>query len=627
LFDRKYVTRIWGWAIVLAATAFLSGCLETTAPGAERPSFLVDLAAVPLDAHRRAANLLEDLRGGPLGEDAFGPGWQDAVLWPHVVAMRRPDLDGIAYYEFPLVARDAATDAARPWVRLQDASAEAWRGAIVVSADEHDEPIVAWSTAGPPATAELVAFATDSGTSIDVVWRLDVGAFVGEDRDGVLRAALGPNLGERAADVVPLARVSGMQLDWLSLPDEELPIASTISVPLRDGEPVDAEGLDDASAAGIEHRVDREGPTAFAPVLDDWPDWPSLKSGYASSYAVFLEADRRDAAAAWEVERAVAASGEGLVAGRTYRIPSLFEDATIEVSGPGADLVVVAPAPDGAAFELTVASDAPQRDLTVTVAHPALGRSETLLFFTVPLEVARAGVVSAAAGAGVAPTAVTAWSDWRFEDAAGLHDAQRLYEQFPWDGCPTGCGATAWAMLFGWADYLAGQRVEPWTPRFGIYRIDGAKSGGADAIAPKRMETGPRRITVEIRGYIDTFCLFGNAPTYPTQMGDAAAYLSGRTYARIATSYNGLGYRSDSMRNRVIIELRDRDRAAVVGLGVLQHYAVAVRYATRQRWLKDFSGQPVYPLTERRFYVNQGWGGYRNGYVAAKTWFAGSIRP
>jgi hypothetical protein len=627
LFERMHVTRVWVGTIVLAATAFLSGCLETAAPAAQRPSFLVELAAVPLDAHRRAANLLEDLRGGPLGEDAFGPGWQEAVLWPHVVAMRRPDLEGIAYYEFPLVPRESITDTDRPWSRLQDASPEAWRGAIIVSAGEHDEPIVAWSTAGPPVAAELVAFATETDTSIDVVWRLDVGAFVGEGRDGSLVAATGPNLGERVGSVVPLARVSGMQVDWLSVPDHELPIASTTSVPLRDGEPVDADALDDATAAEIEHRVDREGPTAFAPVLDEWPDWPSLRSGYGSSYAVFLEADRRDAAAAWDVERAIATSGEGLVAGRSYRIPSLFADATIEVSGPGADLVVVAPAPDGAAFELTIASGAPQRDLTLTVAHPALGRSETLLFFTVPLGVVGAGVVSAAAGGGVAPTSATAWSDWRFEDAAGLHDAQRFYAQFPWDGCPTGCGATAWAMLFGWADYLAGQRVEPWTQRWGIYRIDGAKSGGADAIAPKHMETGPRRITVEIRGYIDTFCLFGNAPTYPTQMGDAAAYLSGRTYARIATSYNGLGYRSDSLRNRVIIELRDRGRAAVVGLGVLQHYAVAVRYATRQVWLKDFSGQPIYTLTDRRFYVNQGWGGYRNGYVPAKTWFAGSIRP
>ncbi|MCM8812835.1 MAG: hypothetical protein NC924_02720 [Candidatus Omnitrophica bacterium] len=357
---------------------------------------------------------------------------------------------------------------------------------------------------------------------------------------------------------------------------------------------------------------------AFPVTFDDWPDWPSLKAGYASSYAVFLEADRRDAVAAWEVERTVAVTGEGLVAGRSYRVARLFADATFEASGPGAELVEVAPSADGLAFEVTVPADAPQGALALTVTYPTLGQSQTLRFFVVP---------AAIGGAGVGTASVTAWSDWWFADAAGLHDAQRLYAQFPWDGCPTGCGATAWAMLFGWADYLAGQGVAPWTPRWGIYLIDGARAGGADAVAPKHMENGPRRITVEIRGYIATFCLAGNAPTYPTQMGDAATYLAGRSHARISTSYNGLGFRADALRDRVIAELNDRERAAVVGLGYLQHYAVAVRYAARHRWIQDVSGRPVYPLVARRFYVNQGWGGYRNGYVTAKTWFAGSIRP
>lgn len=618
--DPARATRRVATAVALVAAWSLIGCESTDVPAVRRPGFLVELGSVPLDAHRRAAQLLEDLRDGPLAEDPLGPGWADAVLWPYAVAMKRPDLDGVAYYEFPLVAVSAGDDPTVPWARLGDASPGAWRGAIVVAAGEHDEPVVGWSTAGPPVAAELFGYAADRGAEVETIVRLDVGAFGGEDRDGVLRAAVGPNLGARVADAVPLARVEGMQLAWLALPEEELPIASTDSVPVRDGQPVDGEVLDDTEAADVEHRIDRTGPTASPVTFEAWPDWPSLKSGYASSYEVFLEADRADAAVAWEVERAVAATGEGLVAGRSHRVARLFEDATVEVAGPGADLVTIAPTADGRAFAVTVDPDAPRLSLDLTVTYPALGRSETLRYILVPQALA------AAATGAIATSAASAWSDWWFEDAAGLHDAQRLYAQFAWDGCPTGCGATAWAMLFGWADYLAGQRVAPWTPRWGIYRIDGAKAGGLDAVAPKHMENGPRRITVEIRGYIDTFCLVGNAPTYPTQMGDAAAYLTGRSLARISTSYNGLGYRSDGLRDRVITELK-RDRAAVVGLGFLQHYAVAVRYATRHRWLLDYTGRPAYPLIQRRFFVNQGWGGYRNGYVTAKTWFAGSIRP
>jgi hypothetical protein len=47
------------------------------------------------------------------------------------------------------------------------------------------------------------------------------------------------------------------------------------------------------------------------------------------------------------------------------------------------------------------------------------------------------------------------------------HDYQRLYSQFTIGSCSSGCGATACAMLFGWADHQAavGGRASTLNPK------------------------------------------------------------------------------------------------------------------------------------------------------------------
>ena len=47
----------------------------------------------------------------------------------------------------------------------------------------------------------------------------------------------------------------------------------------------------------------------------------------------------------------------------------------------------------------------------------------------------------------VQPKGWGSWSNWTYY-WAGTHDDQRLYGQFKVNGCWSGCGATAWAMLF-----------------------------------------------------------------------------------------------------------------------------------------------------------------------------------
>jgi len=75
-------------------------------------------------------------------------------------------------------------------------------------------------------------------------------------------------------------------------------------------------------------------------------------------------------------------------------------------------------------------------------------------------------------------------------------------------------------------------------------------------------------------------------------------------------------------RNRASSSIKDRHTPAVIGAGWLQHYPLAYgyRYRKYKRW-----GVTWY--TQRRFYVNEGWYGSQNGWVSARTWFAGRLFP
>ena len=127
---------------------------------------------------------------------------------------------------------------------------------------------------------------------------------------------------------------------------------------------------------------------------------------------------------------------------------------------------------------------------------------------------------------------------------AGTGADQRLYSQIAsgtapnTSGCWSGCGATAWAMLFGWADNQAAIGNAYWSPRFGLYRQNGGY--GVDAVAPPTMDAGVSAMTWEIRNRIGTFCAFGSGATPPWSMGGASGYLAGRTGTRLDTHYDVL---------------------------------------------------------------------------------------
>jgi hypothetical protein len=216
------------------------------------------------------------------------------------------------------------------------------------------------------------------------------------------------------------------------------------------------------------------------------------------------------------------------------------------------------------------------------------------------------------------------WSPWYYH-WAGSHADQRLYNQYAYGGCVTGCGPTAWAMLFGWVDLKAAQLDARWRYRTGFYREGGSVYGNAAVIAPSYVDYGVRNMIQELRGQVNTFCLAGNGATYPWQMGDAQYYLNPRTSGRVVTDYSSVGIHYDSLRDQAIVEISSNRTPAVIGTGWLSHYPVAYGYAYRYRTAGYWPF--TYRVYSRWFYVNQGWGGSGNGWVEASTWFAGRVFP
>lgn len=200
------------------------------------------------------------------------------------------------------------------------------------------------------------------------------------------------------------------------------------------------------------------------------------------------------------------------------------------------------------------------------------------------------------------------------------------YDQFPLNGCASGCGNLAWTILFLWGDRQAGTGNSYWAPRWGLYRQDGGT--GADVISPTTQTAGVKKVAVEIADDVDTFCIFGQGATYPWDMSGASAYFSGRTGTSLTTHYNSFGFSESRLREYARNSIRDRDTPAVIGTGWLSHYPVAYGYAWQSRVVRKCFifcwNETVY---DRWFYVNQGWGGYGNDWVPADTWFAGEIYP
>jgi hypothetical protein len=552
---------------------------------------------VPLDLHRRAAQLLEDVRGTD-----SAPNWASATLAPDVQPLYRPDILGVAYYEFRVVV------GTRP------------AGFIIVSTGAHDYPIAHWNFDGLSPTQLLIR---EGGTAATTFYKLDSLSYAAEDAQGELVAKQGG---------LP-QRIVGQKPEWLDRTVEGTDVTWVPEVP----------ATTDREASRATFRQDVQGPTIPESIeLTGWSSWKELKDNFRGTYAVMAESLKRQAANEWETETLVRDSGEGLLVDRPLDVALPYARPEVTLSGEGAQVVrsAIVDTAVGKKLVLSAFASRPGTELPLTVSIRYYnGVVETLRFVVV--DRSEVGTLSAEGSSGSKSSGsedvrwadmLGAWSPWS-ESFAGTHGHQRLYSQFAsgsspnTSSCYSGCGATAWAMLFGWGDHQAALNNPAWAHRFGLYRVNGGVDT-ADADAPQSMDTGVRNMTWELRNRVGTFCnpFNDSGATAPWNMDGASGYLKNRTGASLSTHYNVLGIHEDRLRNKARDSIRDRHVPAIIGTGWLTHYPLAYGYRVRSRTVKKcFIWCWNDTQYQRQFYVNQGWGGSNNGWVGEGTWFAGQL--
>jgi hypothetical protein len=570
------------------------------------PPFDIPLEDVPPAYRRPGAQLLENVRGS---EDA--PGWDTARIGPVARPLYRPDVPGIAYYEFEVLVDSQAA------------------GYIVTSTGDHDYPVAHWSFAGSTPTRELELLASQEGKQPAKFYKLDTLSYAVEDAAGGLIAAI---------PFLPL-KVSGMQMAWLDQPVE---LTEEQWIPDHAGED------DNTPPTGGERKV--SGPTESPVQLSAWQSWQEMKSGYNDAYEVLAEKLRRDASYDWEIENLAHEFGEGLHVGDTYRLALLCQALPeITLNGPGAALISTnlqerTGMPPLYTIHVDQAPQEREAPFDVEVACPG-GLIESFKFWVIgaPTGIHLPLMVSGSASQDsetkpqrLAPTEPNRPEGFARYWTWGYIADQRWYTQTSFyppptiSSCPSGCGATAWALVLGWADYQANTwEWKFWSKNWGIFRPNGGYSG--DTRAPQYMTSGVKNMIWEIRDDIDTWCTFGSAPTYPSDMDEVSDYLVGRSNVRIDTHYNVFGWRESRLRRYVANSIIYRLTPAVIGTGWLSHYPVASAYRWWSRDVKKCFLWWCWWKTEynRQFWVNQGWGqnSSQNGWIPAGTWFAGEIYP
>ncbi len=569
----------------------------------------IPLNQVAQPARRAVNGVLETVRGSEAA-----PNWANAAIGSIVRPLYRPDIEEAAYYEFQVLVNNEPA------------------GFIIVSAGEFDFPIVHWNFAGIPPTHELEQRALAQGKTAVRFYKLDVLSYAAEDAQGNLTATLG--------DLPP--KVLGMDMAWLDQPEILSYARWTPDHPEADD--------DHPSEGGTWVRT---GPISSTLSLEPWESWQDLKTGYAASYGVLLEELRRDAAEEWSVLELANENGEVLFNGDVRELPMLCDTPTMTKDGPGESLVrtelvsrsgllplyrlTVTDASPGQGSQLEITSTCPgwpaeRFRFIIFGMHnmylPLVNRSTSSLASDLALPASRSSLPNAAPQQSQQTQQSWAWY-WAW---AGTND-MTIYNQLNLGSCSSGCGATAWAMLFGWADYqAASQYWNYWSPRWGIYRQNGGY--GADERAPLAMTAGVTNMTLEIRSEVNTLCAFGYAPTLPGYMDGAADYLSWRSNTSLNTDYSSLGIISDNLREKTQQMIINHKTPAIIGTGWLSHYPLAhgfqwwSKVVSQCTWYFFYTSCSDKLVYNRQFFVNQGWGNIAsNGWIPARTWFFGEIWP
>ena len=553
--------------------------IERITPGLETRKD-IPLAQIPVQIQRRALNFLEDVRKTDLA-----PALKNARLGQVAHPFYRPDLSTVAYYEFEL---DPG-------------------GYIFISQGGHDFPVTTWNQSGRSISRRLEGIAQHDGKQAARFYLLSDFTFAAEDSTGELVSYLGP----------PLIKVIGMNPSWM---DENIPLNEVIAAPV-------------STTQGFQYDVPVSERHPYQ--IEGWNSWSELKAGYSQEYKVFLDALRQEVQEEWEEDEEAPKSGELVIPGETFLLPLLYDDAEFEVSAEASRLLDVEKMRQNGELPYLKITARDPRDLAENRGDVSIrysnGLSETIKFKVLAApapgsEFPGAGAILDGGG----------WSEWEYWWAGG-HEDQRLYHQVEVScdvasGCGwSGCGATAWAMLFGWVDHQAAIGNPAWVRNWGIYRRDGGT--GEDADAPRDQDAGVDNMTRAISGPLDPLCVrpksggcFQGA-TAPRKMNEAHKYLKDRVTAPLVlkTKWGTAGVPTKKLAERATHWIKSNRTPVIIGTGHLSiaHYPMAYGFAERHK--ETWVGTTRH---SRWFYVNQGWGSEDdNGWVRARVWFVGTIIP
>jgi len=486
--------------------------------------------------------------------------WREARLSGKVFPIYRPDMEEPAYFEFKVEPQ----------------------GFLILSSGAHDFPLVMMSYSGERTPSEQMEDLAE-GREIGKIFHLDDLSFAAESPDGEYISSLG-------------------EIPWRLVRNEP----GSVQVPESVETFLVAGAADDETPGEF---ITEEGPLVELPYdLASWDSWQELKAGYGETYAALLEQKRAAAAYDWETENMVQEYGEGIAVGSTYWVALLSEEMDIAVEGPGAGLAEITRLQRPglpAAIAITPFAAIEGADLRLHITY-ADREAELLSFFFV--------------NAGQGKNGWTTIIDHRAGSAAD----QRIYGQLWSGGCPSGCGATAWAMLLGWADNQAAQGNPAWAHRFGIYRENGGY--GYDVAAPRDQDSGVDNMTWEIAGHLGSFCVGGQTATLPTSMWFVSKYLRYRTGATERSHYY---FFFDGIDDAIQTMTRTHS-PVIIGTGFLAHYPLAWGSQVRRRivrhcfiWCWDVREY------ETKMLINNGqrsYSDYDSLYINTNSFFVGQLK-
>jgi hypothetical protein len=567
----------------------------------------IPVSNVPSDFTRRAAQLLEEVRGTDMA-----PEWRtNAKLKDKVTPFYRPDMDGIAYYEFMVEPT----------------------GFILLSATENDIPVSHWSSKSTPISTELEREAENSGKNAARFYKLDSLSYAAEDSSGELVATLGE---------LPL-KLKGLDPAWLK---SDSVGGSEFIMMSGNGESDDK--------VDPERSVEKTGPEESPVQIQNWTSWAELKAGYSQTYAVLLDKLRMDAAKDWEIDNQARKFGEGLTPGDTYKLAFLYPNAQYDISGEGKDyasfnFIDRQDMPSVLEIKANAAPPNGQAEIDIVITYEKEGR-EYLKFVVLDPNIVKKQQenqtvamyprsYNPASNIADRKTAEESeklriqqdWGPWQVY-WAGSDEDQRRYYQFSYRGCQVGCGPVAWAMLLGWVDHQASMINPTWTGYWGLYRQGGA-CNDPDADAPQDMDAGVEQMIGQIRDCVGTFCaqINNNGATWPYDMEGIRNYISCRSNIGVDIYVSvPPGFVTDNSRDRAINAIQYQRVPVILGVGFLAHYPLGYGYRVRTRIVQhDILGVPAWTdnETDRQFYINNGHGGGDNGWIPGETWFAGRVLP